>query len=527
MHAAPNNAPADNNKWWTLAAVSIAIFMLLLDITVVNVALPDIRKDLNASFTDLQWVVDAYSLALAAALLAFGSIADLIGRRLIFVIGLGVFITASLACGIANDPNVLNISRAVQGLGGAMMFATSLALIASAFQGPERGTAFGVFGAVTGGAVAIGPLIGGVIADGPGWEWIFFVNIPIGLAAIALTLRKVAESRDPHGYGIDWAGVVTFSGSLFLLVLSLIQGNDDGWTSTKIVAQLVGWFVLLIAFLVIETRKSHPLFDMQLFKKPAFVGASIAAFSLSASMFSLFLYITLYIQNVLGFGPLEAGLRFLPITLLSFIVAPVAGKLTQTYQARWFLGGGLLLIAVGILLMQGIDYDSEWTFLLPGFAIAGIGIGLVNPPLASTAVGVVPPERVGMGSGINATFRQIGIATGIAGLGAIFQSRVDSTLTTELAGTPAAANAKELGRAVTSGALGDVVQGLPASAQSAVAHAGKNAFISGYHAIFYVAAAIALAGAVLSVVLVRPQDFVPHGYGPPAEDAEPAPEPTE
>ncbi|MBJ7354587.1 MAG: MFS transporter [Thermoleophilaceae bacterium] len=520
MHAAPDTTPVDNNKWWTLTAVSIAIFMLLLDITVVNVALPDIRKDLNASFTDLQWVVDAYSLALATTLLAFGSIADLIGRRLIFIVGLGVFITASLACGLANQPDVLNISRAVQGMGGAMMFSTSLALIASAFQGPERGTAFGVFGAVTGGAVAIGPLIGGVIADGIGWEWIFFVNIPIGLGAIALTLRKVAESRDPHGYGIDWAGVVTFSGSLFLLVLSLIQGNDLGWTSTRIVAQLTGWFVLLVLFLVIEMRKSHPLFDMQLFKKPAFVGASIAAFALSASMFSLFLYITLYIQNVLGFGPLEAGLRFLPITLLSFLVAPIAGKLTQTHQPRWFLGGGLLLIAAGILLMQGIDFDSKWTFLLPGFAIAGIGIGLVNPPLASTAVGVVPPERSGMGSGINSTFRQIGIATGIAGLGAIFQSRVNSTLTTELAGTAGVGNVKEFGRAVTSGAVNDVVQQLPVSAQGAVARAGTDAFISGYHAIFYVATAIALVGAILSVVLVRPQDFVPHGFGPPAEGAE-------
>jgi len=508
------NEATDNNKWWTLTAVSIAIFMLLLDITVVNVALPDIRRELNASFTDLQWVVDAYSLALAATLLAFGSIADLIGRRLIFVLGLGVFIVASLACGLANDPTMLNIARAVQGTGGAMMFATSLALIASAFQGPERGTAFGVFGAVTGGAVAIGPLIGGVIADGPGWEWIFFVNIPIGIAAIFLTMRKVAESKDPHGYGIDWLGVFTFSGSLFLLVLSLIEGNDHGWGSTRIVAQLTGWFVLLIAFLVIESRKSHPLFDLQLFKKPAFAGASIAAFALSASMFSLFLYITLYIQNILGFGPLEAGLRFLPITLLSFFVAPFAGKLTQTYEPRWFLGGGLLFIAGGILLMQGIDYESEWTFLLPGFALAGIGIGLVNPPLASTAVGVVPPERSGMGSGINSTFRQIGIATGIAGLGALFQSRVNSTLTTELAGTPGAENAKELGRAVTSGALGDVVQQLPVSAQNAVTRAGTDAFISGYHAIFYVASGIALVGAILSVLLVRPQDFVPHG--PPA-----------
>jgi EmrB/QacA subfamily drug resistance transporter len=513
--------PSDNNKWWTLGAVSIAIFMLLLDITVVNVALPDIRKELNASFTDLQWVVDAYSLTLAATLLAFGSVADQIGRRLIFTIGLAVFITASLACGLAQNPDVLNIARAVQGTGGAMMFATSLALIANAFQGKERATAFGVFGAVTGGAVAVGPLIGGVITDGPGWEWIFFVNIPIGIAAIALTLRKVDESRDPHDFGIDWAGMLTFSGSLFLLVLSLIEGNDHGWTSTRIVAQLVGSLVLLLAFLAIEVRKSHPLFELELFKKPAFVGASIAAFSLSASMFALFLYITLYIQNILGFTPLEAGLRFLPITLLSFFAAPIAGKLTERYQPRWFLGGGLFLISIGILLMAGIDEQSKWTFLLPGFAIAGIGIGLVNPPLASTAVGVVPPQRAGMGSGINSTFRQVGIATGIAGLGALFQSHVNSSLTDSLAGTPAAGQSKEFGQAVTSGAFNEIIVNLPANVRETAATAGKQAFISGYHSIFYVASAIALVGAILSVLLVRPQDFVPHGQeGPPVPPAE-------
>jgi EmrB/QacA subfamily drug resistance transporter len=508
-----NSASENNsdNKWWTLTAVSVAIFMLLLDITVVNVALPDIRLELDASFTDLQWVVDAYALTLAASLLAFGSVADLIGRRLIFTVGLVVFTVSSFACGLAGNPDVLNISRAVQGLGGAMMFATSLALIANAFHGKDRATAFGVFGAVTGGAVAIGPLLGGVITESIGWEWIFFVNVPIGLAAVWLTLNRIEESKDPHGHGIDWAGVFTFSVSLFLLVLTLIRGNEVGWTSAETILQLIGWFVLLIAFLVIETRKQYPLFDLSLFRKPAFVGASTTGFTLSAGMFSLFLYLTLYIQNVLGFSPLEAGLRFLPITLLSFIVAPIAGKLTQTFQPRWFLGGGLLLISIGTLLMADIDVSSKWTFLLPGFAIAGVGIGLVNPPLASTAVGVVPPQKAGMGSGVNSTFRQIGIATGIAGLGAIFQSRVNSSLSDSLAGTPAAGNAKEFGKAVTSGAFNDVVHSLPPNIQSAAAEAGKTAFVSGYHAIFYVAAAITFIGAVLAVVLVRPQDFVPHG----------------
>lgn len=501
-----------SNKWWTLTAVSIAIFMLLLDITVVNVALPDIRRSLNSSFTDLQWVVDAYALTLAATLLAAGSIGDLIGRKRVFIAGLIVFISASLACGLAKHPDVLNISRAIQGTGAGMMFATSLALIAAAFQGPERATAFGVFGAVTGGAVAIGPLIGGVITETLGWEWIFFVNVPIGIGAILLTLRQVAESKDPHDFGIDWAGVVTFSGSLFLLVLSLIKGNDLGWTSTRIVVQLVGAALLLAIFLAIELRKEHPLFEISLFRKPGFVGASIAAFALSAGIFSLYLYLTLYIQNVLGYTPLEAGLRFLPISLLSFIVAPIAGKLTETIQPRWFLGGGLLVIGSGCLLMTNITMTSGWTFLLPGLGVAGVGIGMCNPALASTAVGVVPLERAGMGSGINSTFRQIGIATGIAGLGALFQSHINDKMSSALSGTPLSAHAGELGQAVTSGAIGDAVKALPASAQATVAEAGKAAFVSGYHSIFYVGAAISLVGAVLSFILVRPQDFVPHGY---------------
>jgi EmrB/QacA subfamily drug resistance transporter len=482
--------------------------MLLLDITVVNVALPDIRKDLDASFTDLQWVVDAYALTLAATLLAFGSIGDLIGRRRIFIAGLVIFICASFACGLATDPTTLNIARAVQGTGGAAMFATSLALIANAFHGPDRATAFGVFGAVTGGAVAVGPLIGGVITDGIGWEWIFFVNVPIGIAAIVMTFMKVDESKDPHNFGIDWAGVVTFSGSLLLLVYSLIKGNDFGWGSTQIVAQLIGSLVLLVLFIAIESRKSHALFDLQLFRKPAFSGASLAAFTLSASMFALFLYITLYVQNILGFSPLEAGLRFLPITLVSFIVAPIAGKLTAKIQPRIFLASGLLLISIGLLLMSGIDVDSKWTVLLPGFLICGVGIGLVNPPLASTAVGVVPPRQAGMGSGINSTFRQVGIATGIAGLGAVFQSQVQTKVSDILASSPVSGQSKEIAEGVSSGNVGSIAGALPPESRDLVLRASKEAFVSGFDRILIVGAVVSLIGAIGSAFLVRPKDFV-------------------
>src|SRR3954451_9547161 len=272
-------------KWWTLVAVCLATFMLLLDVTIVNVALPSIERDLGSSFSDLQWVIDAYALTLAAFLLTAGSIADLVGRRRVFVAGVGLFTVASLLCGLAGTPLLLTLARALQGVGAAAMFACALALLASAYQGRDRGTAFGVWGAVTGAAVAVGPLVGGVLTQAIGWEAIFFVNIPLGLAVIALTLRTVRESRNERLGRIDVPGVVTFSAALFLLVFALIRGNDLGWGSGTIVGMLVGAAVLLAAFLVVERRSENPMLELALFRKPAFVGASIAAFVLSASMF--------------------------------------------------------------------------------------------------------------------------------------------------------------------------------------------------------------------------------------------------
>src|SRR5215204_2403794 len=415
-------------KWWTLLAVCLAIFMLLLDITIVNVALPDIQRELDASFSDLQWVVDAYALTLASFLLTAGSLGDRLGRRRVFAFGFGIFTAASLLCGLATDPTMLNIFRAVQGIGAAGMLATTLALIAQEFHGPERATAFGIWGATIGGAVAVGPLIGGALTEGIGWEWIFFVNVPIGVAAIALTLSKLAESRAPDPEPIDWPGVLTFSASLFLLVFALIRGNPEGWSSLQITGSLIGAAVLMLAFVAIQLRSDHPMLELSLFRKPAFVGVSLVAFALHAGMFAMFLYITIYLQDVLGMSPLEAGIRFLPITLLSFFVAPVAGKLLNRLPARVFFAAGLGLVGIGLLLMRGVSVGSEWTTLLAGFLIAGAGIGMINPAIGSTAIGVVGPAKAGMASGINNTFRQVGTATGIAALGAIFQAGIASRL---------------------------------------------------------------------------------------------------
>ncbi|HUA95486.1 MAG TPA: MFS transporter, partial [Acidimicrobiales bacterium] len=489
-------------------------FMLLLDITVVNVALPDIQRSLHSSFSDLQWVVDAYSLTLAAFLLTAGVIGDMFGRREVFAIGLGVFSLSSLLCGLSVNSLMLNLCRGAQGVGGAIMFATSLALIAQAFQGKERGTAFGIYGAVVGGAVAVGPLVGGAITSAIGWRWIFFVNVPIGVIAILVTLAKVQESRDSTTRRVDWVGFVSFSAALFMLVFALVRGNDDGWTSSVILGLLVGAAILLAVFLVAEWRGSDPMLDLSLFRRPAMNGVSLVAFTIAASIFAMFLYLTLYIQDDLGYGPLAAGLRFLPITVLAFAVAPFAGRLTVRMPSRILLGTGMLLVAVGLGLMTLVSADSGWTVLLPGFVVTGIGIGTVNPVLASSAIAVVPPQRSGMASGANNTFRQVGIATGIAALGAVFQSQMISSVSSALFATPAgraaaAQHGGALHTAFTSGQVRTTLPRLPAAQAHAVLDAYHSAFASTLDHLLIISAVVAFLGAVAGFALVRQRDFVP------------------
>jgi EmrB/QacA subfamily drug resistance transporter len=455
-------------KWWTLLAVSVATFMLLLDITVVNVALPSIRDDLGASFTDLQWVIDAYALS--------------------------------------PDPTFLNLSRALQGVGGAIMFAVSLALLVQEFPaGRERGTAMGIYGASIGVAVAVGPLIGGALTDTLGWQSIFYLNVPIGLAAIAVTYLKLRESRDPNATKIDWPGVATFSGALFLLVLALVRGNDEGWGSMLIVSLFAGAAVLMLAFIVIEQRVSEPMLPLGLFRRASFTGVQLAAFAVSASMFALFLYITLYLQNYLGLSPFQAGLRYLPITVVSFFAAPVSGALLSRVPARLLMSGALALAGIGLLLMSGINAGDSWTTLLPGFLIAGIGVGLLNPVIADVALSVVPKERSGMAAGINDTFRQVGVAVGVAVWGAIFIGRGADKVRDLAAGTSSAAgdHPRQLMEAMSSGGLHQVNATVPPGARQAAVSAAGEGFLAGFNDVLTLGALVAFAGAVLSLWLVR------------------------
>jgi EmrB/QacA subfamily drug resistance transporter len=458
-------------KWWTLIAVGLGIFMLLLDITIVNVALPDIEQSLGANLSDLQWVIDAYALSLAAFLLTAGSIGDRVGRRVVFAAGIIVFTLGSLLCGVAGDPTTLALSRVVQGVGGAIMFAVSLALLSTTYRGDDRGIAFGVFGGVTGIAVALGPVLGGALTSWLSWRWIFFVNLPVGVIALLVTLRFVEETRDPHPRRLDWAGFVTFSSGLALLVFGLIRSNEEGWGSTEVLGSLAAALILLIAFAIAETLQREPMFDLSLFRVPTFIGGLAAAFAISASLFSLLTYLVIYMQNLLGYSAIETGVRFLPLSLAIFVTAAIAGRLSARVPTRLLIGPGFVLIGIGLLLMRGLALDSDWTVLLAGLIVAGVGAGLVNVPLASTAVAVVEPARAGMASGINSTFRQVGIATGVAALGAVLAHFAPST-----------------GRG-------------PAAAQG---------FVDGLNEILLIGALVAFAAGIATFALIRQRDYIAH-----------------
>jgi EmrB/QacA subfamily drug resistance transporter len=496
-------------KWRVLIVVCVAVFMLLLDITVVNVALPDIDKELNTSFTDLQWVVDAYALTLAATMLNAGSLGDRLGRKRVFLVAIALFTIASALCGAAQSPTWLIVARGAQGLGGAGMFAVSLAIISQEFHGRERGTAFGIWGATVGLAVAIGPLVGGALTTYVGWRWIFFVNIPIGVAVVAGGMRELHETRDEEAGRFDALGLITLTSGLFALIIGLFRGNDWGWASGRIIGLFAAAAALLVAFVIVELRQSSPMFDVRLFKVPTFTGAQITAFAMSSGMFAQFLFLPLYIEDVLGYSAVATGVRFLPLSLVSFVVAPIAGRLSARLPVRLFLGGGLAVIGVALLLMWGIKLDSGWTTLLPGFIVGGIGIGLVNAPLAATSVSVVEPRRAGMASGINNTFRQIGIATGIAALGAIFQSRITSHVAAS--GRVPSGQVHRFAQAISAGATQQALHAVPGQFRAQATTVAHTAFISGLNGILFVATFVLFAGAVLAFVLVREKDFVASG----------------
>jgi EmrB/QacA subfamily drug resistance transporter len=492
-------------KWWTLLAVCTGTFMLLLDVTIVIVAQPAIQGGLHAGFSDVQWVLDAYALTLASLLLTSGVLADRYGRKRLFQIGLVVFTLGSLLCGLARDPLMLIVSRSGQGVGGAIMFATSLALLGHSFRGRDRGVAFGVWGAVTGVSTALGPVLGGVITTDWSWRGIFLVNVPIGVLALAVTAWQVTESKSAHPAPPDWAGFALLTAGLVSLVYGLIRAGENSWSDTGVVACLAAGGVLLAGFIVAESRVAYPMFDVSLLRTPTFSGASIAALAMNGSLYAVLVYLVIYLQEVLGYSALQAGLRLAIISGAQLLTATIAGRLSERAPARWLIGPGLVLVGVGLIIMGSLTGGSDWTHLIPGFIVSGLGAGLVNPPLASTAIGVVPPQKAGMASGVNTTFRQIGIAAGIAALGSIFTS----AMLRSLSQAPVlASSASRAGTMVRQGQVSQLIASLPPDRRGQAAAAIKAAFAAGLNDVLYVTGAVALTGAVCAMLLIRRKDFV-------------------
>ena len=464
----------ENKKWWTLAAVAFGLFMIMLDNTVVNVALPSIEKDLHISISQLEWIVTGYALVFAALLITGGKLADLFGRRKIFIIGLAVFSLSSLACGFAPSAGFLIGARAAQGIGAALMNPATLSIITATFPPKQRGQAIGIWAGVSALALAIGPLVGGLIVDNIGWNWIFFVNVPIGALGIVVSYFFIKESRDTsHEQSVDFPGLLTSGGALFALSYALIEGNQRGWLSAEILGLIAAAAVLLAAFIVLESRQRLPMLDLSLFRIHSFAGANTVALLVSLGMFGVFFFVSLYVQNILGYSPTKAGAIFLPMTILIILIAPVAGKASDRIGSRWLMGGGMTLLSISLLLYQRVGLHSTFWTLFPAMILGGIGMALTMSPMTSVAMASVPVDKAGVGSGVLNSFRQVGGSLGIALMGAILASYLSARPGTALA---------------------------------------NQQFVDGLHSALLVSACITFAGAVVAVALVRTSPSVEHAH---------------
>ena len=413
----------ENKKWWTLAAVSVGLFMIMLDNTVVNVALPSMRRSLHMSLSELEWVVAGYALTFAAFMLIGGKLADYVGRRLVFMLGLVVFTGASLACALASNGGFLIGARVVQGLGGALMNPATLSIITATFPPRERGRAIGIWAGVSALALAIGPLVGGLLTEHVNWNWIFYVNVPVGLAGLVTAPLLIEESRDTsHEQRLDAPGLVTSGVGLFALTFGFIEANGYGWTSWQILGAFGVAAVSLVAFVLLERHQRIPMLDLSLFRNRTFGGANGSMLFVGLAMFGTFFYVSIYMQQVLGYSPVEAGASFLPMTLLIILIAPRAGALTDNVGSRWLVGGGMTLLAVMLFYYTQLGAHESFWAILPGLLIGGVGMGSTMTPLTAAAMSAVAVDKAGVGSAVLNSARQVGGSLGIAVMGAIVSS---------------------------------------------------------------------------------------------------------
>jgi EmrB/QacA subfamily drug resistance transporter len=456
---------AENRRWWTLFAVSFGLFMIMLDNTVVNVALPSIRADLGISISGLEWVVNAYALTFGVLLLTGGKLADLMGRRRIYVSGLLIFTAASLWCGLAGGADSLIAARTVQGVGAALMNPATLSIITATFSRQQRGTAIGIWAGVSALALAIGPLVGGLLTQKISWSWIFFINIPVGVLGVLAARAFIDESKDTSlEQRLDLPGLISSALGLFGLTYALIETNTHAWGSTRVLSLFALAAVSLAAFVVLELRQRVPMLDLSLFRNPTFTGANTVMGLVGLAMFGIFFYNSLYLQNVLGYDAIQTGATFLPLTGFIILVAPIAGRFTDQIGPRWLVASGLTLLTGSLLLFATLDESSSFWNILPGLVVGGLGMGITMAPTTTAAMSSVPVDKAGVGSAVINSARQVGGSLGIAIMGTVIAAQVSV---------------------------------------SALDPRYPAQFVDGWHRALYVGAAILAAGAVVAVVTIR------------------------
>jgi EmrB/QacA subfamily drug resistance transporter len=505
----------DNRRWWTLAAMCFALFMIMLDNTVVNVALPSIQEDLGATLSGLEWTVNAYTLTFAVLLVTGGRLGDIFGRRRMFLFGVVVFAVSSAAIGLAPGETWLVAGRAIQGAGAAFMMPATLSIITNAFPPAERGKAIGTWAGVSALALAIGPVVGGALAEYVSWRAIFFLNLPVAIGAVAVTLFATRESRDETTeHRVDIPGIAALSIALTALVLALVEGNSWGWGSPEIIALFSLAAVSFIAFALLEPRVREPMVDFSFFSSRTFLGANVVAFIVTFSMLATFFFIALYMQNILGYSAVEAGVRFLPSTLMIVLIAPLAGRLTDRVGARPLMVAGLSLATLSLFLQTRIDVDTGYGLLLPAFILLGIGMALVMSPMSTAAMNAVSPAKAGVASGILSMSRMVGGTFGVAAIGALFQHLARNELENELAGTGVSSAARE--RIVENLGSGNEGGLTPQAAEAA-----HSVFVHALSTGMWLAAGVAFVGVLIALFTI---DSKPAERGQPAARPEAATE---
>jgi EmrB/QacA subfamily drug resistance transporter len=455
----------ENRKWWTLAAVTFGLFMIMLDNTVVNVALPAIQTDLGISQSGLEWVVNAYALTFGVLLLSGGKLADLLGRRRIFIVGLIIFTASSLACGLANGDMMLIAARTVQGVGAALMNPATLSIITATFPPRQRGMAIGIWAGISAMALAIGPLVGGILTQKINWSWIFYINVPIGVAGILAARVFIDESRDTsHEQRLDLPGLVSSGIGLFAISYALISTNHHAWTSTLVLSMFAVGIVSLAIFVLLEMHQRLPMLDLTLFRDATFAGANAVMLLTGVAMFGIFFFNSLFFQRIIGWSAIQTGAIFLPMTVLIMFVAPAAGKFSDRVGSRWLMATGMLLLTGSLLDFAQLEPTSTFWDVVPALILGGLGMGLVMTPTTAAAMGSVAVDKAGVGSAVINSMRQVGGSLGIAVMGAVVATQVHTQI-------PGPQFAEE--------------------------------FTRGYHDALYLAAGITLSAAVIAVSLVR------------------------